>query len=221
MGLSKSFGLASFRAGFVVMPTPIFWGYATEMFELMDSVPVLQVEAVRGAFNGTDKRYKDHKNYFKKLIPKYLYQLDLVSALIYGIDKIENPKTRNKIIKDIRNYADNEEIVKDILSGIKELKIRDKTYPQSGFFIVLDLTNLKGKYYKGEKINTEYDLLKAMFNSGKIRYLLGENFVWPYEDEFVARVNFAIDKKALIHNFYQIKLLVRKLKDEPNKKNNI
>lgn len=221
MGLSKSFGLASFRAGFVVMPTPIFWGYATEMFELMDSVPVLQVEAVRGAFNGTDKRYKDHKNYFKKLIPKYLYQLDLVSALIYGIDKIDNPKTRNKIIKDIRNYADNEEIVKDILSGIKELKIRDKTYPQSGFFIVLDLTNLKGKYYKGEKINTEYDLLKAMFNSGKIRYLLGENFVWPYEDEFVARVNFAIDKKALIHNFYQIKLLVRKLKDEPNKKNNI
>ena len=56
-----------------------------------------------------------------------------------------------------------------------------------------------------------------MFNSGKIRYLLGENFVWPYEDEFVARVNFAIDKKALIHNFYQMKQLVRKLKDEPNK----
>ena len=72
----------------------------------------------------------------------------------------------------------------------------------------------KGKYDQNQPINTEYDLLKAMFHFGKIRYLMGENFVWPYEDEFVARVNFAIKKKALIHHFYQINKFVEELSDD-------
>ena len=216
-GLSKSYGLASFRAGFIVMPTPIFWGVATGMYDLMDSISVLPVEAVRGAYNATDKRYKTYKKYFNKLIPKYLYQLDLVTALIYGIDSIKNEKTKNKIINDVRSYNNNPDVVEKILKGIKGVKIRKKTYPQSGFFIVADFTLLKGKYYKGEKIECETDLLKAMYNFGKVRYLMGENLAWPYEDEFVARINFAVDKKVLIHNFYQIKRLVEELKDEPNK----
>ena len=220
-GLSKAFGLAGFRAGFIVMPTPIFWGYATEIFDLMDSVPVLQVEAVRGAFNGSAKRYKKYDKYFKKLIPKYLYQLDLVTALIYGINSIKDEKIKQKIIKDIAKYNDNYDTIEEILAGIKGVEIRKNTYPQSGFFIIVDFTALKGKYYKGEKIQSEYDLLKAMFNYGKVRYLMGENFIWPYKDEFVARVNFAVSKKALIHNFYQINCLVRMLKDEPNKKDNL
>ena len=73
---------------------------------------------------------------------------------------------------------------------------------------------MKGKYYNNRQINTEYDLLKAMFNIGKVRCLMGENIMWPNENEFVARVNFAIDKNALIHNFYQINRLVEVLKDE-------
>lgn len=213
-GISKSFGLASLRAGFVVMPTPIFWGFATQVFDLMDSMCVTQVDAVRGAFNGTDKRYKEYDKYFNKLIPKYLYQLDLVNALINGIDIIKDSNTRKRIVKDIKEYSKDDKIVKKILQGIKGVKISDKTYPESGFFVIVDFTDLKGKYYKGKQINTEYDLLKAMFNIGKVRYLMGENFMWPNEGEFVARVNFSISKKALIHNFYQIKRLVEVLKDE-------
>ena len=151
-------------------------------------------------------------------MPKYLYQLDLVNAMIYGIDNIKNPANKNKIISDVKKYNKDEKVVKQILSGIKGVKISEKTYPQSGFFIIADFTELKGKYYKKEQINTEYDLLKAMFNFGKIRYLMGENFMWPNEDEFVARINFAIDKKALIHNFYQINKLVAVLEDKPNEK---
>ena len=220
-GVSKSYGLASIRAGFIVMPTPVFWGFATGIFDLMDSMGVLQVEAVRGAFNGTDKRYKHNKEYFDKLIPIYLYQLDLVNALIYGIDSIKNPYNKKKIINDIKEYSKEEKVQKQILQGIENVSISEKTYPQSGFFIIADFTKLKGKYYKGNKIETEYDLLKAMYNFGKVRYLMGENFMWPNEDEFVARINFAIDKKALIHNFYQINRLVKELKDEAPKKNNI
>jgi len=86
---------------------------------------------------------------------------------------------------------------------------------------MLDFTKLKGKYYQNQKIETEYDLLKAMYHFGKIRYLMGENIVWPYPDEMVARANFAIDKNALIHNLYQMNKLVKVLKNEPNKKKDI
>lgn len=213
-GISKAYGLASLRAGFVVVPTPVFWGFATQVFDLMDSVCVLQVDAVRGAFNGTDKRYKSYDKYFNKLIPKYLYRLDLVNALINGIDVISDTKTRKKIIQDVRGYSKDEKVVLKILKGINGVKISDNTYPSSGFFVIVDFTDLKGKYYKNKQINTEYDLLKAMFNIGKVRCLMGENIMWPNENEFVARVNFAIDKNALIHNFYQINRLVEVLKDE-------
>lgn len=213
-GISKAYGLASLRAGFVVMPTPVFWGFATQVFDLMDSMCVTQVDAVRGAFNGTDKRYKAYDKYFNKIIPEYLYRLDLVNALINGIDVINDTKTRKKIIQDVRGYSKDEDVIFKILKGIDGVKISDKTYPDSGFFVIVDFTDLKGKYYKGNKINTEYDLLKAMFNIGKVRCLMGENIMWPNKDEFVARVNFAIDKNALIHNFYQINRLVEVLKDE-------
>lgn len=53
-----------------------------------------------------------------------------------------------------------------------------------------------------------------MYNSGKVKYLMGENFMWSNEEEFVARVNFSISKNALIHNFYQISKLAEVLKDE-------
>ena len=220
-GLSKSYGLASFRAGFVVMPTPVFWGYATQMFDLKDSIAVLQVEAVRGAFNGSDSRYKAYDKYFNKLLPKYLYQLDLANALLNGIDVIEDESIKRKIIRDVKKYNPNPKVVNQILKGIDGIDIREGTYPQSGFFIMLDFTKLKGKYYNDQKIETEYDLLKAMYHFGKIRYLMGENIVWPYPEEMVARANFAIDKNALIHNLYQMNKLVGVLKDGPNKKKDI
>ena len=60
-----------------------------------------------------------------------------------------------------------------------------------------------------------------MYHFGKVTYLMGENIMWPMSDEFVARINFAIDKEALIHYFYQINQLVKELKDAPNKENSI
>ena len=213
-GLSKSYGLASYRAGFIVMPTPIFWGYATEMFDLMDSISVLQVEAVRGAYNGSNKRYRTYQKYFATLIPKYLYQLQLTKALVEGIHSIEDSKTKEKIIKDIKQFTEDESLRKDLFQGIENVSIRKNTYPKSGFFVLLDFTSLKGKYYNNKKISTEYDLLKAIYHFGKVRYLMGENIMWPNEEEWIARVNFAIDKMSLIDNFSRINHFVKELKDE-------
>jgi len=214
-GISKAFGVAGFRAGVIVCPEPIYWGIATRIFEGMDSIPVPQVRAIRGAFNDTNFRYTAYNSYFDKLMKEYLYRLDFTCALINGLDSVRE-ENRNKIYKDVKSIVKDENETSKLLKGINGVDIREGTYPQSGFFLVLDFTKLKGKYYKGEKIKGEFDLLKAFYNKGKIKYLMGLNMSWPYEDEMVARTNFALELPALVKNYSIIGQVVEELTDEKN-----
>ena len=60
-------------------------------------------------------------------------------------------------------------------------------------------------------INNDEDFVKYIYLKTKINFLIGLSFSWPNEDEIVARINFAIDKKDLIHNLYLINKAVREL----------
>ena len=62
-----------------------------------------------------------------------------------------------KYITDNSNIVEietDEEKIKIITSGTPGLKIKEHTYPEGGFFIVADFTELKGKKYKDMVINT-------------------------------------------------------------------
>ena len=84
------------------------------------------------------------------------------------------------------------------------------------FFLILDFTELKGKYYHETKIKTEFDLLKIFYSHGKVKYLMGQNFSWPYKNEFVARTHFALELNALVKNYKRIKEVIEEIKDEKN-----
>lgn len=211
-GISKAYGLASFRAGFIVAPIPICRGIANNIFQMMDSVPVLQVESVVGAFNGTNSRYNQTKKYFKKIINEYKYRYNLLLALIYGINNINNEALKNKIKKDIDSFEKDTEIRKMLYEGIPEVEIRKKTDPESGFFAILDFTKLKGKKFDNTIINNDLDILKYFYIKGKVKCIMGMNMSWPNENELIARINFAIEKKALINNFKIIKKSIKELK---------
>lgn len=211
-GLSKAYGLASFRTGVVVAPIPVCRGLANLIFQAMDSVPVLQVKSIEGAFNGSNKRYRDTKRYFKPIIKEYKYRLELLKCLVEGINVIEDEKIKRKIIKDINKYEKRPAIRQKLLAGIPDVTIRKNTLPTSGFFAIIDFTKLKGKSYQEDTINGEFDLLKYFFKAGKVKYIMGMSMSWPYEDEIVGRVNFGLEKEALINNFRIINLAVRKLK---------
>ncbi len=201
-GLSKSYGLAGIRAGAIVAPAPICKGVGEKIFATMDSLPVFQVQALAGAFNGTKRRYKQAKKYFKKLIDMYKYQLDFVVTLIEGIDKVENNKKR--IIKDMKKHIKDEKLRGILLNGVPGLKVRKNTYPESGFFIVVDFTDLKNKSYDGDIIKNETDLVKYLYKKSKFKTIMGQNMSWPYEDEMIGRFNFAIAIPDLIDNFIQL-----------------
>ena len=210
-GISKAFGLASFRAGVVVAPLPVCKGLSQAIFQLMDSTPVPQVAGIVGAFNGSDRRYKEYDRYFRPIIAEYVYRYQFFKAMVEGIDSIPDQNTRQKIENDIRAYQKDENTVKMLLEGIPGVHIRKGTEPDSGFFACMDLTPLKGKKYGDKVILNDEDMLEYFYIKGKIVWIMGESMSWPYEDEIIGRVNFALEKEALVYNMSIITKAVREL----------
>lgn len=211
-GISKAFGLAGFRAGVIVAPIPITRGINGQIFQLMDSTPVVQVESVVGAFNASKRRYKEYKRYFTPLIKEYKYRYLLFKAMVDGIDSIDDIHTKNKIKKDIYKYEKDEKIRQILLEGIPNVSIRKYTEPESGFFAVMDFTKLKGKKYDNKIIENDFDMLEYFYIKGKVVYIMGSSISWPNEDEIIGRINFTLTKKALINNMKIINTSVRGLK---------
>lgn len=212
-GLSKSYGLASIRAGMVVANEIIIRGIRNYIFQTMDSSPVLQGRALAGAFNPSIKRYKEYENYFNPIINEYKYRLELLKSLVEGIDSIEDTNLRNKIEEEIRRYAQNDFNINDILEGIPGVKIVDGTYPESGFFVMLDYTNLKNKVGEnGRMISDEKELLKYMYEEEKIKLILGQSISWPNEEQLVGRVTTALPREDIIEHFGAMNRCLRKLR---------
>lgn len=203
-GLSKAYGLAGIRSGALVAPIPICNAIKARIFSTMDSIPVIQIQAFVGAYNGTNRRYRKVKKYFPPLIKEYKYRFILLKALLEGIDTIDDKKQKNKIIKDINKYADSEIMKKLLLEGIDGVKIRENTIPESGFFAIVDFTGIIGRKYNNNLISNEVDLVKYLYKTSKFKSLMGVNFSWPYKDEIVSRFDFAIDLEDLIRDIEKL-----------------
>lgn len=212
IGLSKAYGLAGIRAGAIIAPIPICIGITEKLVSDVDSFSVLQSEALAGAFNGTNRRYRIAKKYFGKAIKEYKYRLNLLEALIYGIDYENCKKNKRKIIRDIKKYTKDPDELKLLFEGIPGVKLRNKTYPQSGFFAVVEFTDLIGKKDGDKVIKNDVDFVTFLYKKTKINCLVGLNFSWPIENEIVTRFNFAIEKKHLIHNLFLINKAIKELK---------
>jgi hypothetical protein len=88
---------------------------------VMDEV---QVESVAGAFNASDKRYKEYDKYFKPLMAEYEYRYELFRAMVEGIDSIKDEKVKNKIIRDIKHYEKDEKVRELLFEGVPDVEIR-------------------------------------------------------------------------------------------------
>ena len=76
-GLSKSYGMASLRSGFVVADEIIIHEIINKIFQTMDAVPAIIGEALKGAFNSSEYRNKEYKDYFTKLRQEYINRYKL------------------------------------------------------------------------------------------------------------------------------------------------
>ena len=210
-GLSKSYGLAAVRSGFVVADELIIRETINRIFQEIDSSSSLTAYSLAGAFNTTPKRKKVYDEYFGQLREEYKYRYQILKCLVDGIDSVkEEYKSRikeeiSKVLGDKANIA---------LKGLKYVHFPQNLEPDSGFFAILDFTDIKGMKYKGRIISSERDLLKFFYKTGRIRFLVGQSISWPYEEELIARVNYAIDKSILINALYEMGRAIEELQDK-------
>lgn len=208
-GLSKCYGLASLRAGFVVADEIIIREVINRIFQEMDSSPDIVGRALMGAFNTTPRRDIVYKEYFTELRSKYIYKYNLLKALVKGIDKVDislKDKIYNKICSIVKDDKD------CILKGLPYVDFPFNLETESGFFVLLDFTKIKGMKYKDEVINTERDLLKFFYQTCRIRFLVGQSISWPYEDELIGRVTTTLEDEKMIEVFANMNRALQLLK---------
>jgi aspartate/methionine/tyrosine aminotransferase/L-amino acid N-acyltransferase YncA len=197
-GLSKSYGMASLRAGFIVADEIIIREVINRIFQEMDSSPDIVGRALAGAFNVTSERDKVYKDYFSRLRKIYMYKYNLLKALVKGIDSIDDQSVANNITIEIKKELNDEELLNKVLKGLPYVDFPKNLEPEAGFFAILDFTKVKGMKYKGDAINNERDLLKFFYNTSRTRFLVGQSISWPYEDELVGRVSFGLENNQII-----------------------
>ena len=196
-GLSKSYGMASLRAGFLIADEIIIREVINRIFQEMDSSPDIVGRALMGAFNDSEERNKEYKKYFTKLRKLYIEKYQILKALVEGIDSIKDKNKKEKITKIVEEYTSKKEAITQ-LKGLPYTKFPDNLEPEAGFFAILDFTELKGKNFRGQPIKTEKDLLEFFYKTNRLRFLIGQSITWPYPKELVGRITFALENKELI-----------------------
>lgn len=201
-GLSKSYSMASLRAGFVVADEIIIREIINKTFQEMDSAPDIIGRALGGAFNATNERYEAYDIYFEELRNIYLYKFNLLKSLVSGIDVVDS-RLKKKILKTVTDILGPENASK-ILCGLPFVDFPENLEPQSGYFAILDFTGIKGMKYKGKCIETDEDLLKFFYCTSRTRFLVGQSISWPYENELVGRVSFSVEDEKLVRAIFNI-----------------
>lgn len=197
-GLSKSYGMASLRAGFLIADEIIIREVINRIFQEMDSSPDIVGRALQGAFNASPERNKAYHNYFSKLRKEYIHKYHLLKALVEGIDAIKDKKEQEELKIIITENCSTKTEATKLLKGLPYTKFPENLEPEAGFFAILDFTELKGKNFRGQPIKTEKDLLEFFYKTNRLRFLIGQSISWPYHKELVGRITFALDDKELV-----------------------
>lgn len=213
LGVSKSFGLAGIRSGMIVADDVIIRGIRNLLFQHMDSPSHLQAVILGEIFNNSIERKQKYTEYFKPILQEYKIRYFLLKAGICGIETISEDR-REVIQCEVFQEIYQVEEQKNWLQGIEGISIINGTEPEAGFFALLDFTNLKGKHYQGTTIKTEEDALYYLYKTMKIKYITGKSIAWPDQSQWVARVNYAIERKEIIFFVQCLKNAILQLEHE-------
>lgn len=207
--LSKAYGLAGLRSGMVVANEIVTSLIRDIIFQVSDSFSIVQSAAMGAVFKTDINSSNDREKYFNYITSQYYERYIFVKALVAGFTSLE--KQEAILITDIIainniNIDKNKE-----MKGINNINIIIE--PQSGFFVLLDLSKLIGKSYKGFKVIDDKTLLQFLYTSGNIKVLTGNAFCWINNKQLVIRATTALDYLELIEGFSRLKLVIEMLED--------
>lgn len=205
--LSKTYGLAGLRSGMIISNEVVSSLIRDRIFQAFDSLSVLQSSAMSAAFSPGKEAAREREEYFSYVTKEYQKRCIFVKAIVVGIGTLSQPEKAlfDSVVKERRLKVD----VGRFMNGIKNVSI--VLEPESGFFLLLDLSKLIGKTYKGFRIFDDRTLLQFLYTSGNIKVLTGKAFCWPDRSELVIRVTVAMEYEQLLDSFLRLKSAIESL----------
>lgn len=205
--LSKTYGLAAVRAGVIISNEIVSSLIRDRIFQVSDSLSILQSSAISEIFDTNKKSLIFKKNYSYFVSNQYYERYIFTKAIIEGFKKLNNKEkiTFKKILKE-----NNILFKDDFFQGIDLINIEIE--PNSGFFIIINVTKIIGKKYKDFLISDYRSLLKFLYTSVNIKILTGNAFCWPDKKEFVIRGTIALSYEDLLEGYLRFKMAINLLK---------
>lgn len=207
--LSKAYGLAGLRSGMIVANAIVSSFIRDRIFQSSDSLSILQSAAMSAVFKTDSKSMKAREDYFSYITKEYYNRYTFVKAIVCGVSSLR--KDEQEILKKILHKNNFEGDTLSIMSGINDVTI--VTEPMSGFFILLDLTKLRGKNYRGFKVVDDKTLLQFLYTSRNIKILTGNAFCWGDNNQLIIRTTIVSDYQELLDSYLNLKTALSLLTD--------
>lgn len=199
--LSKSYGLAGIRSGLIVANEVVVSLIRDRIFQMSDSLSVTQSSAMSAIFSTDVKDVERKEKYLEHISKEYRRRYIFVKAMVEGLESLnkEESNSFNNIIKDANIPSSQLKY----FDGINSISIILE--PESGFFVLLDLSQILGKSYKGFRVVDDETLLQFLYTASNIKLLTGKAFCWTSQQSLIVRVTTALNYDELFLSFLRLK----------------
>jgi len=205
--LSKSYGLAGLRSGMIIANEIIISLIRDRVFQATDSLSIVQSSSMSAIFPNSQKDIDVKEKYLSDVCSEYKKRYIFVKAIIEGV------KSLNDDEKNILNYIVDQNNLNltdsSVFEGSEDIEMVIE--PESGFFILLDLSKIIGKKYNDFVVSDEKTLLQFLYTSSNIKVLTGKAFCWPNKGQLIIRTTTAFDYEELLSSYLRLKLSLRSL----------
>ena len=208
IGLSKSYGLAGIRAGAIIADEIIVRGIRDMIFQEIDSASYLNAIALSAAFCTSPKRDLAYNYYFSDVLDRYQFNYSLIVAAVDGIDAVDN-KYRKQVYSFVSNVLNDKSLIEWWLAGMDQVHFIPGLKPESGFFCILDFSELRGKSIDGIEVDDDISLLLYLFRRYRINFITGKSMGWPNKEQIVARLSYSVNPSKIV-------TVLRYMKEEIN-----
>lgn len=204
--LSKAYGLAGLRSGMIVANEIVSSLIRDRIFQVSDSLSILQSAAMGAIFKPDDESTKEREGYFSYITKEYYERYVFVKSIVTGFSSLSKSE---KSTFDSLISKNNIDVSQIDTNGINNVGI--VTEPASGFFVLLDLSKLIGKSYQGFKVVDDKSLLQFLYTSENIKVLTGNAFCWANSNQLVMRTTTALSYEDLLDGFQRLKKSIEQL----------
>lgn len=206
--VSKQFALAGVRSGIALGVQKLILPIAKDIFNTVNTVNTFSTEALYLTFTwGSKKRIK----YLEETNTEYAFRRDFAISLVQGIQHITNKKQVTRIHQELSKLNVSDEKIETLLNGIPGLSITHS--PDSGYFLLIDFSDYKGKFLGTTLLNQSRDFRNAFYCLADINTVPGELM---YEfDKPILRFSYSLETKDILEGLLRIKAILELTRAAP------